>query len=121
MSEMALTADHLVVLGRGRLLADVALEEMTAASTVVHVRTPAPDGPAALLAGPGVQIEREGLDRLSITGRGSRFIGETAMRAGIALHELAPAHESLEEAYLALTHDAIDYQTTAPTRDRRAA
>ena len=124
MSEMALTADHLVVLGRGRLLADVSLEEMTAASAVVRVRTPSADRLAALLAGPGVQVDRDGPDRLSVTGRDSRFIGETALAAGIALHELAPAHESLEEAYLALTHDAVEYQTTTTTsaaETRRAA
>jgi ABC-2 type transport system ATP-binding protein len=124
MSEMALTADHLVVLGRGRLLADVSLEEMTAASAVVRVRTPAADRLAALLAGPGVQVDRDGSDRLSVTGRHSQFIGETALAAGIVLHELAPAHESLEEAYLALTHDAVEYQTTtteSAADTRRAA
>ncbi|HEX8488220.1 MAG TPA: ABC transporter ATP-binding protein [Propionibacteriaceae bacterium] len=121
MSEMALTADHLVVLGRGRLLADVSLEEMTAASAVVRVRTPAADRLAALLAGPGVEVGRDGPDRLSVTGRDAQSIGEAALGAGIVLHELAPAHESLEEAYLALTHDAVEYQTTQSTDNHRRA
>jgi ABC-2 type transport system ATP-binding protein len=118
MTEMALTADHLVVLGRGRLLADVSLEEMTAASTVVRVRTPEPERLAGLLTAPGVQVRRDFGSRLSVTGRSSDDIGEIALRAGVVLHELAPAHESLEEAYLALTRDAIEYSTT---HDRRAA
>jgi ABC-2 type transport system ATP-binding protein len=124
MSEMALTADHLVVLGQGRLLADMSLQEMTAASTVVRVRTPDPQRLARLLAGPSVQVRTDPPDRMSVTGRSSDDIGNIALHAGIVLHELAPVHESLEEAYLALTRDYTEHHSnpnTQPRHQRRAA
>jgi len=124
MSEMALTADHLVVLGRGRLLADMSLQEMTAASTVVRVRTPDPRRLAGLLVGPGVEVRIDPPDRMSVTGLSSDDIGDIALPAGIVLHELAPVHESLEEAYLALTRDDTEHRSnpdTRPREQRRAA
>lgn len=124
MSEMALTADHLVVLGRGRLLANASLQELTAAATVVRVRTPDPQRLAGFLEGPGVDVRIDSPDRLSVTGRSSDDIGDVALAAGIVLHELAPVHESLEEAYLALTRDATEHPTghdTQTNQDRRAA
>jgi ABC-2 type transport system ATP-binding protein len=118
MSEMALTADHLVVLGRGRLLADMSLAQMTAASTVVRVRTPDPQRLAALVSGPGVEVRTDPPDRLSVTGRASDDIGDIALGAGIVLHELAPVHESLEEAYLALTRDDTEHHSDPDTQTR---
>ncbi|PWW21456.1 ABC-2 type transport system ATP-binding protein [Geodermatophilus normandii] len=122
MSEMALTADHLVIVGRGRLLADVSMEEMTAsASGQVRVRSPQADELARLLSGNGAAITQSGPDLLSIAGRTSTDIAETALSARILLTELTPVHASLEDAYLALTeHDvqyrAIDHDRTAPGR-----
>ncbi|SFU08948.1 ABC-2 type transport system ATP-binding protein [Geodermatophilus amargosae] len=122
MSEMALTADHLVIVGRGRLLADVSMEEMTAsASGQVRVRSPQAQELARLLAGAGAAVTRSEPDVLSITGRTSTDIAETALAARILLTELTPVHASLEDAYLALTapdvqYRAIDHDHTAPGR-----
>ena len=115
MSEMALTADHLVILGRGRLLADVSTAEMTAASAVVRVRSPQAERLHALLAGPGVAVTRDG-DTLSVTGRGVEDIAGIALTNNLLVSELTPVHASLEEAYMSLTHDQVEYQPT-----RRAA
>jgi ABC-2 type transport system ATP-binding protein len=122
MSEMALTADHLVILGRGRLLADVSMEAMTAsASGQVRVRSARADELARLLSGEGTAVTRPEPDVLSITGRSSTDIAEIALAARILLTELTPVHASLEDAYLALTaHDvqyrAIDHDRTATGR-----
>ena len=117
MSEMALTADHLVVLGRGRLLADVPLAELTArADGRVLVRTPQPASLSRLLVGPGVTVTPSDTDRLAVVGLGSTEIARRALHAGLLLTELTPAHTSLEDAYLAMTHGAVEFATT-----RRAA
>jgi ABC-2 type transport system ATP-binding protein len=109
MSEMALTADHLVIIGRGRLLADVSMAEMTASVVpVVHVRTPQPGDLAALLAG-----------LLSVRGRTADEIARAALDHRLLVTELTPVHASLEDAYLALTHTETQY--TASTDPRRAA
>ena len=110
MSEMALTADHLVIVGRGRLVADVSMTSMTAASSVVRVRTPEPERLRHVLSGPDVTIAGDGPDVLSVTGPGSEEIARTAFAEGILLYELTPVHASLEDAYLALTRDDVEYQ-----------
>jgi ABC-2 type transport system ATP-binding protein len=131
MSEMALTADHLVILGRGRLLADVSMADMTASLTpAVRVRTPQSDDLVRLLAGAKVQIERAEPGLLSVTGRSSEEIADTALAHRIPVYELTPVHASLEDAYLAMTGEHVEYQTTTPatttatttaTSHRRAA
>jgi ABC-2 type transport system ATP-binding protein len=124
MSEMALTADHLVIIGRGRLLADVSMAEMTTSATPrVHVRSPRAADLAPLLAGGNVGIAMPTADVLSVTGLGSAEIAETAFSYGIVLHELTPVHASLEDAYLALTRDHVEYDTTGtmPTERRTAS
>src|SRR3712207_2746033 len=104
MSEMALTADHLVILGRGRLLADVSMEQMTASATgQVRVRSPRAEGLARLLSADGATVARPEPDVLSVTGRTSTQIAEAALAARILLTELIPVHASLEDAYLAMT------------------
>ncbi len=120
MSEMALTADHLVIVGRGRLLADVSMADMTATSAVVRVRSPQADRLRRLLSGPqtGVTAER---DVLSVTGRSAEEIARTAFDHGILLYELTPVHTSLEEAYLSLTRDDVEYRATATSTWRAAA
>jgi ABC-2 type transport system ATP-binding protein len=117
MSEMALTADHLVVVGRGRLLADVAMAELTAASSAVRVRADRPDRLRELLAAGGAGVSAAG-DGLSVTGRTTEDIARTAAAAGLLVTELTPLHASLEDAYLALTRDEVEYQ---PATARRAA
>ena len=120
MSEMALTADHLVIIGRGRLLADVSMAEMTASVVpVVHVRTPQPGDLAALLAGPAVTVERTEPGLLSVRGRTADEIARAALDHRLLVTELTPVHASLEDAYLALTHTETQY--TASTDPRRAA
>ena len=121
MSEMALTADHLVILGRGRLLADVSLAAMTASSAAVRVRSPQADRLRQLLTGPDVTVTGEH-DTLSVTGRDAEQVARIALAHGVLVTELTAVHASLEEAYLSLTHDAVEYQpTTASPADHATA
>jgi ABC-2 type transport system ATP-binding protein len=112
MSEMAMTADHLIVIGRGRLIADLSVEELTAQASRGHVRVRTPDaGPlAGLLAGPGVNVEAPGNGLLEVTGLESDAIGELARRHDLPLYELTPVRASLEEAFMELTRDAVEYR-----------
>jgi ABC-2 type transport system ATP-binding protein len=120
MSEMAVTADHLVLIGRGRLLADVSMADMTASVVpVVHVRTEEPEHLGALLAGPGVTVERTGPGLMSVRGRTADEIARAALDRHVLVTELTPVQASLEDAYLALTHDDTPY--SASTEPRRAA
>ena len=113
MSEMALTADHLVIIGRGRLLADVSMTEMTASATPrVRVRSPRAGDLTPLLSDRDVAVTRDDGDVLSISGLSAAEIAETAFAYGIVLHELTPVNVSLEDAYMALTRDAIEYEVT---------
>jgi ABC-2 type transport system ATP-binding protein len=124
MSEMALTADHLVVLGRGRLLADVPMADMIASTSGrVRVRTERPVDLAALLAADGAHVEHTADDLLAVTGPSSTEIARIALAAGLLLTELTPLQASLEDAYLAMTHDDVEYRATSPdaTASRRAA
>jgi len=110
MSEMALTADHLVVIGRGRLLADAGLDAFTGADGSVLVRTPAAARLRTLLTGAGATV-RPGPDgTLTVCGIDAPRIGELAAAEGVPLHELTPVRVSLEDAYLALTREAVEYQ-----------
>jgi ABC-2 type transport system ATP-binding protein len=109
MSEMALTADHLVIVGRGRLLADVPTAEMTAASAVVRVRSPQAVRLRSLLDGPGVGVTGD-RDELSVSGRSAEQIARVALTNGVLVTELTPVHASLEDAYMSLTHDDVEYQ-----------
>ena len=113
MSEMAQTADHIIVLGRGRIIADAPVSDILAAATgtVVRVRTPQPEELARLIASADVTVTGEEPGLLKVVGLESPQIGEAAARAGIVLHELTPIGASLEEAYLALTHDDVEFRT----------
>ena len=116
MSEMALTADHLIVLGRGRIIADAPVADIISGSarTSVRLRSPRAEQLAELLRGPDVTITSTELGLLSITGLQAPTIGEAAARAGIPLHELTPVAASLEEAYMDLTQDDVEYHTGTP-------
>ena len=121
MSEMALTADHLVIVGRGRLVADVSTAEMTAASSVVRVRSPHAGRLRDLLSASDAGVTGDS-DVLSVTGRDSDEIARLALAHGILLTELTPVHASLEDAYMSLTHDDVEYQPSPAITDiRRAA
>ncbi|RSM47387.1 multidrug ABC transporter ATP-binding protein [Amycolatopsis balhimycina DSM 5908] len=109
MSEMAQTADHLVVIGRGKLVADTAVSELVRGEGTVHVRTPDP-GFARLLVTAGATV-REGVESsLVVSGMTSAEIGKLAAYHGIALAELVPQRVSLEDAFMELTKDSVDYQ-----------
>ncbi|WIX89913.1 ATP-binding cassette domain-containing protein [Amycolatopsis sp. DG1A-15b] len=109
MSEMAQTADHLVVIGRGRLVADTTVSELVRGEGTVLVRTPEP-GFARLLATAGAAV-REGTEAsLVVSGMTSAEIGKVAAYHGVALAELTPQRVSLEDAFMELTKDRTDYQ-----------
>lgn len=113
MSEMAQTADHIVILGRGRVLADAPVDQILAGATrhAVRVRTPQPDELARAVAGADVAITGVEAQLFEVTGLTAAQIGEAAARNGIVLHELTPLSASLEEAYLELTQDDVEYRT----------
>jgi ABC-2 type transport system ATP-binding protein len=113
MAEMALTADHLVVLGRGRLIAQASLQDFVRRAGIdrVTVRSPEHDSLAALLRQHGATIDATDADELVVSGIDRAIVGRTAARHGIELHELATRQASLEEAFMHLTSDATDYRT----------
>jgi ABC-2 type transport system ATP-binding protein len=116
MSEMALTAEHLVVVGRGRLIADLPIAEIVAqasAGNAVHVRSPEAGRLRDLLADDGVTIRGTERDVLEVSGIPVERIGEVAAREGVVLYELTPRSASLEEAFMALTGDSVEYHATA--------
>jgi ABC-2 type transport system ATP-binding protein len=113
MSEMAVTADHVVVIGRGRLIADTSIADFVArasADSAVRVRTPQSDELWRALSGPTVEISQH-TGGLEVHGLNSAQIGEVAARERIVLHELTPLRASLEEAYMALTGESVEYHT----------
>ncbi|MET8784449.1 ATP-binding cassette domain-containing protein [Streptomyces sp. NPDC004589] len=112
MSETALTAEHLIVIGRGRLIADTSVAEFVAraAGDVVRVRTDEADRLCALLAGPDVAVAAQEPGVLQVTGLSSDRIGRLAAEHGVALAELTPQQASLEQAFMELTRDAVEYQ-----------
>jgi ABC-2 type transport system ATP-binding protein len=122
MSEMALTADHLLVIGKGRLIADTSVEEFTRSSSQrsVHVRSPQAAELAARCrqAGATVADPETGtdLDVIEITGMDSAEAGKLAAAHGIVLFELIPVKASLEEAFMELTRDSVEYQAAGVTR-----
>jgi len=113
MSEMEDTADHLVVLGRGQLLADVPIGELLGAQAVVRVRTPAVRLLAAALVRSGGEVSVDDDGALRVRGLDAAAVGEVAFAAGVPLHELTRVTASLEAAYLALTHDEVEYRAVA--------
>lgn len=112
MSEMALTADHLVVIGRGKLIADQPVSAFVAQSSraSVRVRTPRPEPLSAALQSAGGRITIEPDGAMVVSGIGAPAIGELAADLGIALHELAPHAASLEDAFMELTHDSVEFR-----------
>lgn len=121
MSEMALTAEHVIVVGRGRLISDSSMEDLihSASTDVAVVRTPQASRLREALVGPDVSVDLAGPDTLEVSGLSTAVIGETAHRLGIPLHELTPQRASLEEAFMEMTRDAVEY--TAATSDTRTA
>ncbi|MEJ3750774.1 ABC transporter ATP-binding protein [Actinomycetes bacterium KLBMP 9797] len=112
MSEMAVTADHLVIIGRGRLLADTTVTELIARSGIgsVLVRAPRPRELRDLLAHHGATVTDVDGDGLQVAGLTTERIGDLAADRGLAVHELTPRRASLEEAYMELTREAVEYR-----------
>jgi ABC-2 type transport system ATP-binding protein len=120
MSEMQLTADQLVVVGKGRLIADAPIAEVIAgsSSTAVVVRSPQPAGLAELrrrLVAAGSAVEQEDDGALVVTGAGVEQVGDLAHDLGVRLHELSVREASLEQAYMELTADDVEYGALATT------
>jgi ABC-2 type transport system ATP-binding protein len=113
MSEMALTADHLIVVGRGRLIADTSVDDFVrhASGNVVRVRSPQADALRAHLIGPAdVTVTVVEPDVLEVSGLTAPQIGEAAAGNGIVLHELMAQQVSLEEAFMDLTRDDVEFR-----------
>ncbi|WP_431710684.1 ABC transporter ATP-binding protein [Glutamicibacter uratoxydans] len=112
MSEMAQTADHLIVIGRGRIMADAPMHEFIdngVAQTIVRARDL--ESLMTALSADGVELTRLDTTSLRVVGPDSESIGRRALEAGIVLSELRPLQRTLEDAYMELTRDAVEYQT----------
>ncbi|TFB63535.1 ATP-binding cassette domain-containing protein [Cryobacterium sp. Hz7] len=122
MSEMALTADHLIMLGRGKMIVNAPVSEIIGMASThrVRVRTPQSAQLAALLAQPDVTVTTGEPDLLEVAGISAGDIGEQAAAAGIVLHELTGVSASLEEAYLALTQDEVEYRASGSAQLQEA-
>ena len=112
MSEMALTADHLIIIGRGRLVADTSVEAFvqSASKKLVRVRSPQAAELRALVLGPEVTVESREPGLLEIVGLTAEEIGEVAAARGLVLHELTPIQASLEDAFMDLTRDTVEFK-----------
>ena len=115
MSEMALTAEHLVVVGKGRLIADTSVAEIVAQAShdvAVHVRSPDASELRDLLIAEGAAVSSEERGVLDVRGLPHTRIGELAASHALVLHELTPRTASLEEAFMRLTGEAVEYHAS---------
>ncbi|MFI0433893.1 MAG: ABC transporter ATP-binding protein [Candidatus Nanopelagicales bacterium] len=120
MSEMELTADHLIIVGRGKVLADTSMDAFIAANshTRVVVRSPRAAELAAVLADVGLHVTRDDDETLTIDGAVGAMVGDLAAAAGVPIHQLVDHQASLEEAFMDLTRDSVEYHGgTATTHD----
>jgi ABC-2 type transport system ATP-binding protein len=120
MSEVALVADHLIIVGRGQLLADTTVRDLVreAGGDTVKVATQDPSRLRDVLSGPGVEVTgRVGSEELLVTGMTARAIGLKAAEHGIPLFELTAKAVSLEEAFMELTRDAVEYHGSTTGAD----
>ena len=130
MSEVALTADHIIVIGRGKILADQSVADFTASSSRRYVRVTTPGAPALIPAiqraggviamvsaptanekGRGRHADAVDNQTFDVTGLEAGAVGELALTTGVVLHELTPVASTLEQAYMELTADSIEYHT----------
>lgn len=114
MHEMEETADHVLVIGRGRILADTSMAELRARSASHQVRVVSPDASelTRLALGAGGAVTSDGNGALTIAGLGAPDVGDLAARHGIRLHELTPQQASLEAAFMELTRDSVEYRSS---------
>jgi ABC-2 type transport system ATP-binding protein len=113
MSEMAQTATRLIVVGRGRLIADTTVEEFVARAAGNHVTVRTPEAPRLrdLLLGPDVTVTSEQPDVLSVQGLTAEQIGTAAWQAHLPVYELTLQQASLEQAFMQLTEDSVEYRS----------
>lgn len=118
MSEMQHTADHLVVIGRGRLIADAPINEVIAGSSLnaVRVRTPQADELAAQLVRAGMSVQSQVDGQLMVVGASLEQIGDIAFAHRVPIHELSARRASLEQAYMELTATSVEYAVSTPAR-----
>lgn len=113
MSEMAQTADHLIVIGRGKIIADAPVQDIIAGTRQVKtlVRTSAATQLSALLSGDGVTVDQGQPETLEVTGLDARQIAQVALDNRVLVYELTPQQSSLEDAYFDLTKDEVEYHS----------
>jgi ABC-2 type transport system ATP-binding protein len=123
MNEMAVTAEQLIVIGRGRLIADCATDEFIARSSQRSVLVKSPDAArlTALITAEGGLVKAGNGQALTVSGLPAPRIGELAAREGLVLHELTPQLGSLEEAFMELTRDSVEYDVRTRTSQPAAA
>jgi ABC-2 type transport system ATP-binding protein len=122
MSEVAMTADHLIVIGRGRLIADSSVEEVVrrASGNVVRVRSPQATRLHQLLVGEDVSVTSAEAGLLEVSGLTAQQIGDVAAAHGIALHELTPLEASLEQAFMELTREELEFEASKSPSERES-
>ncbi|PZS27287.1 MAG: multidrug ABC transporter ATP-binding protein, partial [Pseudonocardiales bacterium] len=115
MNEMAVTADHLIVIGRGQLIADCPTHEFIARSSERSVRVAGPDLTRLeqIISAEGGKVTADADGALTVSDLEAPRIGELAAREGLVLHELTPQLASLEEAFMELTRGSVEYGTQA--------
>ena len=120
MSEMENTADHLIVIGRGRLIADCTMKDFVARASgaAVRVRTPSAAQLTQAVSARGATVAPGDEGSIEVRGLSAEQIGDLAFDAGIRLHELATVRASLEEAFMELTADSVEYHADAPGAQR---
>jgi ABC-2 type transport system ATP-binding protein len=123
MSEMENTADHLIVIGKGKLIADCTMAEFIARSSgaAVRVRTPSADQLVLAVAAKGGTATADGDGTLVVRGMTADAVGDIAFEEGIRLHELTTTHASLEEAFMALTAESVEFHAGVPGAPGREA
>jgi ABC-2 type transport system ATP-binding protein len=116
MAEMAVTADHLIIIGQGRLIADATVAEVISGSANNHVvvRSPDLDKLHGVLRDRATAIQREG-DALIVSGLECKDVGVLAAAASVTLYELSPRQASLEEAFMEMTRDSAEFRTESAT------
>jgi ABC-2 type transport system ATP-binding protein len=116
LSEMALTADHLIVIGRGRLISNCTTQEFVdhASDSAVRVRSPQLGALRTTLTGRGLSVREDGTDALLVSGSTIEQVGELAAAGNVVLHELSVQRGSLEQAFIQLTSGDVQYQSAGP-------
>ena len=116
MSEMENTADHLLVIGRGKLIADCTVDEFIAANSQqrVRVRTPQQEQLSKVLAGAGGTVRDDGDGSIVVSGLTAGQVGDLAYESSVRLHELAPVQASLEQAFMELTASSVEFHAGVP-------